>query len=243
MSPIHAHEPASASGRCTLAAHETLQRLIRRYERTGGTHAHAHAQVLFGIDGTLEVEVEGRSAWVDATCGLVVPAGATHAYHAVRTARVLVMDDLSGPATERLRHFALPNGWRKTALHAGAWVETLAGAATLRARRRIDLDALAERIDADLARAWTVAELAEACCLSPQRLRARFAQGLGQSPLAFVRARRLNRVEEMLRRGFSLEAVAIQVGYAGASALSAALRRERHSGAREIRKRRAFLES
>ena len=217
--------------------------LVRRYERTGGTHVHEHAQVLFGIDGTLEVEVEGHSAWVDATCGLVVPAGATHAYCAVRTARVLVVDDLTGPATERPRQFALPHGWHKTAPDPGALFDTLAGAATLRTRRRIDLDALAERIDADLARAWTVAELAEACFLSPQRLRARFAQGLGQSPQAFVRARRLDRAEQLLRRGFALDAVAAQVGYAGASALSAALRRERNSGARALRERRAFLES
>ncbi|MEZ5645575.1 MAG: AraC family transcriptional regulator [Burkholderiaceae bacterium] len=217
--------------------------LVRRYERIGGTHTHAHAQVLFGIDGTLEVEVESHSVWVDATCGLVVPAGATHAYCALRTARVLVMDDLTGPATERLRQFALPRGWHKTALDVDALVHTLAGASTLRTRRRIDLDALAERIDADLTRAWTVAELAEACFLSPQRLRARFAQDLGQSPLAFVRARRLNRAEQLLRRGFSLDTVAAQVGYAGASALSAALRRERNSGARELRRSRAFLES
>lgn len=217
--------------------------LMRRYERIGGTHTHEHAQVLFGIDGTLEVEVEGHSAWVDATCGLVVPAGATHAYCAVRTARVLVMDDLTGPATERLRQFALPSNWSKTAVNVESLVDTFASASTLRTRRRIDLDALAERIDADLTRAWTVAELAEACCLSPQRLRARFAQGLGQSPQAFVRARRLNRAEQLLHRGFSLDTVAAQVGYAGTSALSAALRRERNSGAREIRRRRAFLES
>jgi AraC-like DNA-binding protein len=217
--------------------------LVRRYERVGGTHAHGHAQVLFGLDGALEVEVEGRSAWVDATSGLVVPAGATHAYCAVRTARVLVMDDLTGPATERVRHFALPSDWRTSTLDFEALVDALTGASTLRVRRRIDLDALAERIDADLTRAWTVADLAEACCLSPQRLRARFAQGLGQSPLAFVRARRLDRAEVLLRRGFPLDTVAAQVGYAGPSALSAALRRERDSGARELRKRRAFLES
>ena len=145
--------------------------------------------------------------------------------------------------TQRLRQFALPSNWRKSALDIETLVDTLAGASALRARRRIDLDALAERIDADLSRNWTVVELAAACCLSPQRLRARFAQGLGQSPLAFVRARRLNRAEQLLRLGFSLDTVAAQVGYAGASALSAALRRERQSGARELRRRRAFLES
>ena len=216
---------------------------VRRYDREGGKHAHEHAQVLFGIHGTLHVEVEGHSAWVDATAGLVVPPGASHTYCAERTARVLVLDDLTGPATERLRRFALPHGWHRGELAIDSLLETLLGASTIRARRRLDLDALGERIDTDLSRDWSVADLAALCCLSPQRLRARFAQSLDQSPLAFVRARRLNRAEELLRRGFSLEVVALQVGYSSASALSAALRRERDSGARELRKRRAFLES
>lgn len=176
---------------------------VRRYDREGGKHAHEHAQVLFGIEGTLHVEVEGHSAWVDATSGLVVPPGASHTYYAERTAQVLVLDDLSGPATERLRRFALPQGWRRGELDIDSIREILLGASTIRARRRLDLEALIKHIDADLGRDWCVADLAALCCLSPQRLRARFAQALGQSPLAFVRARRLNRAEELLRKGFS----------------------------------------
>jgi len=216
---------------------------VRLYDREGGRHAHDHAQVLFGIEGTLRLEVEGRGAWVDASSGLVVPPGASHTYCADHTARVLVLDDLSGPATDRFRRFALPPGWQKGKLGPDALVEALLGAATIRARRRLDLETLGGCVDADLGRAWTVADLAAICCLSPQRLRARFAQALGQSPQAFVRARRLNRAEELLRRGLSLEAVALQVGYSTASALSAALRRDRDSGARSLRKKRAFLES
>lgn len=204
---------------------------------------HGHAQVLYGLDGSLEVEVEGRGAWVDASCGLVLPAGTAHSYSAARTAHVLVLDDLSGPATERLRCFALPPGWRRAGVDGDALLATLLGASTLRPRRRIDLDALAERINADLTSAWTVADLAGACCLSQQRLRARFEQALGLSPQAFVRSLRLDRAEQLLRRGFALDAVALQVGYGRASALSAALRRERGTGARELRRRRAFLET
>ena len=217
--------------------------LVRRYDREGGRHAHDHAQVLFGVDGTLHVEVEGRAAWVDATCGLVVRAGATHAYCAERTARVLVLDTSSGAATDRMRRFVLPPRWHAGALDRDALLETLAGTPTIAPRRRIDLAALADRIDADLVRRWTVADLAAACCLSPQRLRARFAEALGVSPLDFVRARRLDHAERLLRQGLALDAVALQVGYGGASALSAALRRERDTGARDLRRRRAFLES
>ena len=213
---------------------------VRRYNCEGGKHVHDHPQVLFGVDGVLHVEVEGHSAWVDATCGLVIPAGAAHTYCAARSALVLVLDELTGSATERLRRFALPHNWRKAGFEIDSLTGTLIAASTVKVRRRIDLDELAERIDADLSHPWTAAELAAACYLSPQRLRARFALALGLSPLAFVRARRLNRAEQLLQRGFSLDAVACQVGYASASALSVALRRERNSGVRELRTRRAF---
>jgi AraC-like DNA-binding protein len=217
--------------------------LVRHYGSEGGRHAHEHAQILFGLDGTLQLEVEGRPAWVDATCGLVVPAGAMHAYRAERATRVLVLDCTPGPATDRLRRFALPPGWHAGPLDPETLLDALVGAPTLATRRRIDLDALAALVDADLAHPWTVAELAAACCLSPQRLRARFAEALGLAPLEFVRTRRLDRAVRLLRQGHALEAVALQVGYAGASALSAALRRERDTGARDLRRRRAFRES
>lgn len=37
--------------------------LVRRYDRVGGTHAHEHAQELFGLGGTLQVEVAGHAVW------------------------------------------------------------------------------------------------------------------------------------------------------------------------------------
>jgi AraC-like DNA-binding protein len=212
--------------------------LIRRYGAEGGRHAHDHAQVLFGIDGTLALEVEGRGAWVDAACGLVIPAGDMHSYQARRTARVLVLDCAPGPATQRLRRFALPAGWRTVGAEPAALLGALAGAPTLAQRRPVDIDMLAARLDADLARPWTVADLAAACCLSPQRLRARFAERGEGSPLDFLRARRLDAAARLLRQGLGLEAAALQVGYGSASALSAALRRERDTGARDLRQGR-----
>lgn len=217
--------------------------LVRHYGTEGGRHAHDHAQVLFGLAGTLELEVRGRPAWVDAACGLVVPAGELHAYRARGAAQVLVLDCPPGPATARLRRFALPPGWQTQADDLHGLLEALVDAPALGQRRRIDLDALADRIDADLARHWTAADLAAAACLSPQRLRARFAQALGCSPLDFVRQRRLNQATRLLRQGLALEAVALAVGYGSASALSAALRRERGTGARALRRTRALRAS
>ena len=215
--------------------------LLRTYGAEGGRHAHTHAQVLFGWDGALELEVDGHATWVDASCGLVVPAGAVHAYRAPRPARVLVLDTAAGPATDRVRRFALGADWRHRAVDRDTLHAALHEAPPLAAQRRIDLAALAERVDAELARDWTVADLAAACHLSPQRLRARFTGVAGTTPAGFVRARRLDRAEQLLAQGLGLEAVALAIGYASASALSAALRRERDTGARTLRRERRAL--
>jgi AraC-like DNA-binding protein len=223
--------------------------LVRRYAGAYTAHDHAHAQVLIGLTGSLELEVEGHYAFVDAACGLVIPAGARHGYFVDGTASVLVLDCEAGRGTERFRRFAVPSSWRDAG--APPTVESvfvaLGCAPTLQVRRRIDLQALAREVEEQLSREWTVAQLAALCNLSPQRFRARFAELTGTSPLAYVRHRRLEAAQRLLRKGWTLDAVALQVGYASASALSYALRRDRATGARELRQPlrpgRASLES
>lgn len=217
-------------------APEALRPLLRHYGDEGGCHQHDHAQVLFGWRGRLELDVQGRAALVDAHSGLVVPPGVRHAYRADGMAQVLVLDCPGGAATERIRRFHLPAGWAGAAADRQVLWSLLGEAPRVLQRRPLDLDALAARIDADPARDWPVAELAAACHLSPQRLRARFAESLGLSPQAWVRQRRLQAAGERLERGWTLEAAALAVGYGSASALSAALRRERGTGARALRR-------
>ena len=60
----------------------------------------------------------------------------------------------------------------------------------------------------------------------------------GLTPSAYVRRRRLDEAERLLRAGLTVEVTALQVGYSNASALVFALRRERGLGARSIRRRR-----
>jgi len=221
--------------------------LVRRYAGEYPAHRHDHAQVLLGLQGSLQLDVDGHAAYVDASCGLVVPAGSSHAYLADGTARVLVVDCEPGPGTERFRRFALAAGWQHApgARDAASLLAGLAALPTVQARRRIDLDALARRIDADLARDWSVADLAALCHLSPQRFRARFPALAGTSPLAWLRQRRLDEAQRLLGLGWALDTVALQVGYASAPALSHALRRDRATGARALRRvpTRALLES
>ena len=84
---------------------------LRTYLGGHAPHAHSHAQVLLGIEGGLALEVNGRSAWVDATAGLVIPAGTTHGFESRGGARVWVVDAPACLGLDRLRAFALPPGW------------------------------------------------------------------------------------------------------------------------------------
>lgn len=65
---------------------------VRAYRGEYGDHRHAHSQVLVGLRGSLQLEVNGHSAFVDSSCGLVIPAGSSHGYLAETTAEMLVVD-------------------------------------------------------------------------------------------------------------------------------------------------------
>jgi len=210
---------------------------LRRYAGEYGAHAHEHAQVLVGLSGRLELELHGRGTYVDASCGLIVPAGVAHGYLAGAPARVLVIESPMRAGLARIRRFAPPPHWKDAhrAFDVAAAVEEVAGADTLLQRRPIDLARIESSIDAELHADWNTARLAALCQLSPQRFHARFLELTGLAPAAFVRQRRLDEAQRLLRAGLSLEAAALQVGYASASALAYALRRERGLGARALR--------
>jgi AraC-like DNA-binding protein len=77
--------------------------------------------------------------------------------------------------------------------------------------------------------------MAERCLLSPQRFHARLLELTGHSPQAWLRTLRLDEAQRLLRRGLTLEAAAARVGYRSASALAHAMRRDRATGARDLR--------
>lgn len=210
---------------------------LRRYAGEYAAHAHDYAQVLVGLHGRLQLALDGRGTYVDPSCALVVPAGVAHAYLADAPARVLVIDTPVLYGLERVRRFVPPPSWKdpRHGFDVAALVDALGASATVLARRPIDLAQLDAALDAELHGAWSTARLAALCRLSPQRFHPRFVALTGLTPAAYVRQRRLDRAQTLLRAGLGLEATALQVGYASASALAYALRRERGVGARALR--------
>ncbi len=84
------------------------------------------------------------------------------------------------------------------------------------------------QILADPARRWTVASLADAAGLSRAAFARRFADAVGQPPLAYVTARRMDVAAQLLRDNRrSLAEIGAAVGYDSEFAFSRAFKRER----------------
>lgn len=65
---------------------------LRHYHHEQIAHAHEHAQLVFGLSGHLEFEVEGHGCRVASHSLAVVPPGSHHACASPRGSRCLVLD-------------------------------------------------------------------------------------------------------------------------------------------------------
>jgi len=74
-------------------------------------------------------------------------------------------------------------------------------------------------VHAEPARAWTLESMAAEAGMSRARFAAHFAQLIGVPPGEYLTGWRLGLARSMLRRGLAVKQVAVEVGYANASAL------------------------
>ncbi|RYF54202.1 MAG: AraC family transcriptional regulator, partial [Comamonadaceae bacterium] len=233
---------------------------VRAYSGEYAVHAHDHAQVVYALAGRMELEVAGRSLWVDRASGIVVPAGVRHGFYAPPGARFCVIDLPQGSGTERVRRFAVPaqaHGWIDIAAAMAAQADGLHPAFmglglpsgvvhAWAAQAAGPTPALPQQLDGLLHAPRVLARRA----LAPERLEQAVRAALHEPwPTARMAALCHLSVQRFHTRWIELsgatpqawlrgvrpaasQRVALACGYATGSALASALRRERGTGAR-----------
>lgn len=220
---------------------------IRSYGACAQRHAHPHSQVLWALDGCLELEIDGRPAALSAGDGLVIRPGEAHDFEAARGSRCLVLDSTDpswlGRPRQPAQHEALQHLTRylEQALQQGLVLPLALGptllaqswgplAGATRARRDIDWAGLNRWLTAHLAQPISVRDMAQQVHLSESQLRARFVTALGCSPMQWLRQLRLQHAQALRATGVSVAQAAQRCGYDSPSALTAALRRSAQTG-------------
>ena len=213
---------------------------LRAYGASHGSHSHEHHQVLVGLEGVLDLEVEGRGTRIAAGEAWLVGAGDRHDFESAQGSRCLVLDSADplwaecGVLPHQPQQVAALAHYLSLALaqplalaHAPALLLAAwrAPAAAERVRRRIDWQALAAWVQSRPDRPVSVAELAQRVHLSASQLALRCHEAQGMGTLAWLRLQRLTRARQLRDLGLPVAEVARRTGYRSPSALTAALRR------------------
>lgn len=225
-----------------MVKHAAPRWSIRSYGPSPGSHAHDHFQVLWGLHGELELEIDGKGSRVAAGQGLIIAPHERHDFESRQGSRCLVLDSADArwsarqrlprcaPATDLLARFIsealaqeLPiDRQQAAALLAQSWGVL---AKPERVRRDIDWDGLAAWVRTQLAKPLGVSDLAARACLGESQFRARCVEALGCSPIQWLRRLRLEEAEILRARGIGVAEAARRTGYDSPSALTAAMRR------------------
>jgi AraC-like DNA-binding protein len=218
---------------------------LRHYGASHGSHAHDHFQVLLGLDGVLELEVQGRGQRIGTGQGCVIAPGERHDFEARSGSRCLVLDTAQTgwahcPAqpTQAAQALALAHYLAQAlqdpdslAQHYGplllldAW--RTPSPLPKRYERPIDWAQLAVWTGQHLHEPLSVAQLAQQVFLSPSRFAERCRRETGLSVMQWLRSQRLALAVQLRDDGTSVTETALRCGYQSPSALTAALRRLR----------------
>lgn len=219
---------------------------LRHYGASPGSHSHGHFQILLGLSGALDLEVEGRGLRVASGGGCVIEPGARHDFESTHGSLCLVLDSDHPGWARCMAHpapaaHALPLArYLASALQQGLPLAQAQGPALLREawlpgaasvprspprRRAIDWQALRLWAAGQWQHPLTVADLAERTHLSPAQFAARCREEQGLAAMAWLRGLRLDQAQWLRARGLPVAEVARRTGYRSPSALTAALRR------------------
>jgi AraC-like DNA-binding protein len=214
----------------------------RRYHPWPAGHAHDHHQLLFGLDGATELEIDGHLYRVDRHHGLIVPAASHHEFLGL-AGNLQVVADFPGASValparlmERPRAFVLdgilgtrvralarlrPAGTRATHLNwtvAATLASDLAdalGASDGQGTTTVfPVMAIDAYLRANLSSSLHAGHLAERFGWSVRRFHTLFAEAFGDTPHRYQTRLRLDRAVQLLAgTGLPLAEVALASGY------------------------------
>ncbi|MBU1488916.1 MAG: AraC family transcriptional regulator [Gammaproteobacteria bacterium] len=201
---------------------------LRHYSHDALSHSHDHAQLVFGLTGELQFEVEGQGSRVSRHHLAVVPPEARHTCASPRGSQCLVLDlPANGWLEQQLGHHAshiqrlldkpqalqldaaqgqllswLAASPINDAVIAGQGAALLLGSLACAQPRMpaggLPLTMLQRHIEQHAAHPLQVADLAHLAGLSVARFHARFLAETGRTPMEHIRDTRLHLAERLL---------------------------------------------
>ena len=192
----------------------STQLTVRNYGTAHGRHSHDHFQVLWTLDGILELEVEGKGVALAKGDGLLLQPGDSHDFEAPSGSRCLVLDTNdrtweylpSRPeralAASQLAAFLATSMEENisAAKDAGPYLLAQTWGATSQqylGRRPINWTDLSSWVSERLAQPLVASDLSNKVHLSESQFRARCMEELGFSPMQFVRQLRLSKAQQL----------------------------------------------
>ena len=89
---------AAARQSATMFSTHAPRMDVRSYQAIGKSHAHAHAQAVLPLVGSMDLSVGDRRGQVAGDTGVMIPAGVLHRFSAKKPNRFLVLDFESATA-------------------------------------------------------------------------------------------------------------------------------------------------
>jgi AraC-like DNA-binding protein len=221
---------------------------VRRYGAHEASDVHPFHQIVLGVEGTMDMAVDGIERRVDCQGAWIVPAGARHAYSAEGVNKQLVVDlpmasvavperfferarpiDIDVSLVHMVRRMASAphSGSRRFAWEAATHVcaALMADAAALDTRG-LDFARIDRWMRARLSEPLRIADLAAHCGFGMRRFHQVFCEAFGETPHRYLQRLRLDAALSLLADPReTLTDVALHAGFADQSTFTHAFTR------------------
>ncbi|WP_374729499.1 helix-turn-helix transcriptional regulator [Caballeronia calidae] len=222
---------------------------LRRYDGRQASDVHDFHQIVLGLDGSMEMAVDGNGARIDCSGAWIIPAGARHDYWADSDNRQLVLDlpasSVAVPERyfERARAIAIDPrvtqavadiargvhlddtrltdrfAWQAAAHLCGALMHDTDDAIDM--MRGLDFTRIDRWLRLHLSEPLRIADLAAHCGFGMRRFHQLFNEAFGETPHRYLHRLRLDTALTLLADPrASLTDIALDIGFADQSAFT-----------------------